>query len=235
MFAWAVLAVDGGGVRELRRGPRVTPRVLGPGRAALVPLQAGPLAGDHDAVRLHVGAGATLSVEPVAATVAYPGAARTRLDLDVVVEDGGRLILEDAPLIVAEGADVVRTTTIALGDGAVAAVKDVVVLGRAGEGPGRLHATLRATGPDGPILHDAFRVDPDTWAADAHVALAPGHRAIATVCLLGVPGNLEGPGSLWRGSAASAADAEAAVAGAWARVNHPNALRSGERAVSSVT
>jgi urease accessory protein len=218
-----VLAVDRGGVRELRRGPRVAPRVLGPGRAALVPLQAGPLAGDRDAVRLHVGAGAVLALEPIAATVAYPGAARTWLDLDVVVEDGGRLILEDAPLIVAEGADVVRTTMIALGPGAIAAVKDVVVLGRAGEGPGRLHATLRATGPDGPILHDALRVEPETWTADAHVALAPGHRAIATVCRLGVPGNLEGPGSLWRAAAASVADAEAGVAGAWARVIPPNA------------
>src|ERR1700750_345469 len=101
MFAGAVLAVDRGGVRALRRGPRVAPRVLGPGRAALVPLQAGPLAGDPDGRRLCVGAGATLAVEPVAATVAYPGAAPTWLELDITVDDGGRLVLEDAPLIVA--------------------------------------------------------------------------------------------------------------------------------------
>src|SRR4051812_8681516 len=81
----AVLAVGREGVCELRRGPRVAPRVLGRGRAALVPLQAGPLAGDRDAVRLRVGAGAELALEPIAATVAYPGAARTWLDLDVVV------------------------------------------------------------------------------------------------------------------------------------------------------
>jgi urease accessory protein len=192
--------------------------MLARGRAALLPLQAGPLAGDHDLVRVRVRAGAELAIEPIAATVAYPGARTTRLELDVVVEDGARLILEDAPLIVAAGADVVRRVTIALGEGAAAAVKDIVVLGRAGEGPGRLDATLRATGPDGPILHDALRVDPETWTADAHVALAPGHRVIATVCLLGVPGNLEGPGSLWRASAGAAADAEAAVADAWARV-----------------
>src|ERR1700759_2609964 len=104
MFAGAVLAVDRGGVRALRRGTRVAPRVLGPGRAALVPLQAGPLARDRDAGRLRVGAGATLAVEPVAATVAYPGAARTWLELDIVVEAGGTLVLEDAPLIVAAGA-----------------------------------------------------------------------------------------------------------------------------------
>ena len=92
--------------------------------------------------------------------------------------------------------------------GAVAIVRDLVVLGRAGEGPGRLESVLRVDGPDGVILHDALRVDPATWAQDAYVALAPGHRAIGTVCELGVPGNLHGPGSLWRASAVSAADVD---------------------------
>ena len=61
------------------------------------------------------------------------------------------------------------------------------------------------------ILHDALRVDPDTWAEDAYVALAPGHRAIGTYAQLGVMGgNLHGPGHLERVSARSAADVEAA-------------------------
>ena len=192
------------GVRELRR-ERIAPRVLGPGRLTLLRSQAGPLAGDVDRVETRVESG-TLSVEPVAATVVLPGTARTVLELDVEVGDGARLVLEDAPLVVAEYAHVIRTTTIRLGRGATAWIRDVVVLGRAGEGPGRLESVLRAEGPDGVILHDAFRVDPATWAEDAYVALAPGHRAIATVCELGVPGNLHGPGSLWRTSAASAAD-----------------------------
>ena len=74
----------------------------------------------------------------MAATVALPGPERTVLELDVTVGDGATLVLEDAPLVVAEGADVVRTTTIRLGGGATAIVRDLVVLGRAGEGPGRL-------------------------------------------------------------------------------------------------
>ena len=106
----------------------------------------------------------------------------------------------------------------------MASVRDVVVLGRAGEGPGRLESVLRAEGPDGVILHDALRVEPATWAQDAYVALAPGHRAIATVVRLGeCPGTssavgavscqpraerrtLSAGGTLWRSSAASAAD-----------------------------
>ena len=145
-------------------------------------------------------------MEPVAATVALPGPQRTVLELDIEVGPGARLILEDAPLVVAEGADVLRTTTIRLAPGAVAIVRDVVILGRAGEGPGRLDSVLRCDG----ILHDALRVEPDTWKEDAYVALAPGHRAIGTYAVLGVQGNLHGLGHLERVSAASAADVESA-------------------------
>jgi urease accessory protein len=211
-------------VRELRRSERVAIRVLERGtltRAALVPLQAGPLAGDHDAVRLRVGAGATLALEPIAATLALPGAGRTRLQLDVEVADGGRLVLDEPALIVAAGADVVRVTRIALAAGAVAALRDLVILGRAGEGPGRLEATTRVTLAGAVLLHETLRVDPATWAEDAHVALAPGHRVIGTIALLGARGDdgggdLAGPGSLRRASGASAAGVEAALAGTWA-------------------
>jgi hypothetical protein len=80
---------------------------------------------------------------------------------------------------------------------------------------GRLISTLRAESPQGVILHDALRVDPETWAQDGYVALAPGHRAVGTVCALGIPGDLDGPGSLWRASGVSAADVEAALAPVW--------------------
>jgi urease accessory protein len=152
----------------------------------------------------------TLEIEPIAATIALPGAARTVLELDVTVGDGAHLLLEDAPLVVAEGADVVRATTLRLGAGSTALVRDLVVLGRAGEGPGRLESVLRVEGPDGVILHDALRIEPGE--DDTYVALAPGHRCVGMVAEFGVPGNLAGPGSLWRASAASAADVVAQLA-----------------------
>ena len=130
------------------------------------------------------------------------------LELDITVGDGAHLELEDAPLVVAEGADVVRTTTIRLGDGATAVVRDLVVLGRAGEGRGRLESLLRIEGPEGVILHDALRIEPG--ADDAYVALAPGHRAVGT--LVATRGEAEphealhAGGFLRRVSAASAAD-----------------------------
>ena len=190
----------------LSRGPVV--------RAALVPTQAGPLAGDHDRVRLHVGPGATLVLVPIAATVALPGTQRSVLELDATVEAGGRLVLDEPPLIVAAGADVVREIRLVLGPGAVAAVRDLVVLGRAGEGPGRLDSSLRVTLDGRPLLHDALRVEPAAY--DAHVALAPGHRVIGTVCLLGERAgdpahDLAGPGTLWRATGPDVPTVEAAL------------------------
>jgi urease accessory protein len=209
------LAVERGAITALRPGPRLALRVLerrgSVTRAALVPLQAGPLAGDHDIVRLCVGAGETLVLEPIAATLALPGGERTRLELHAEV--AGRLVLDEAPLIVSEGADVLRTTRIALARGAVAAWRDTVVLGRAGEGAGRLEATARVTLDGVPLLHETLRIDPR--ADDAYVALAPGHRVVGTVALLGVPGTLAGAGSLWRASGTSAAQVEAHLYDAW--------------------
>jgi urease accessory protein len=187
-------------------------------RAAFVPTQAGPLAGDEDHARIVVRTGAMLIVEPVAATLALPGVARTLLTLDVVVEAGGRLVLDDAPLIVAHGADVERRCTIALDAEAIVLLRETVVLGRDGEPPGTLASTLRVTLDRRPLLHDGLRLRD----GDAHVALAPGHRVVSTICLLGVrPAQsctampLAGPGAVLRASGPALAAVEAATAPTW--------------------
>ncbi len=226
----AVLEVRAGGaVAELRRGPRLAPRILGRDaagalRAAFVPTQAGPLAGDRDRVRIVVGAGAVLVVEPVAATLALPGAERTLLELELVVRSGGRLVLDEGPLIVAAGATVRRRCAVQLDAGAVALLREVVVLGRDGEPPGTLDAVLRVTYDGAALLHDALRLGPG--GGDAHVALAPGHRVVATVCMLGErppadapPASvhaLAGPGALLRCSGATLATVESRLAATWA-------------------
>jgi urease accessory protein len=208
---------------ELRRGTRIAPRILSGGaavHAAFVPTQAGPLAGDEDRARIVVGPGATLVVEPVAATLALPGPERIALTLDVTVQAGGRLLLDEAPLIVAAGADVRRRCTVELGEGAVAALREAVVLGRDGEPPGTLDGVLRVTLEGRPLLHDGLRLGPGSLAADVHVALAPGHRVLGSVCLLGLrpqpaAAGLAGPGALQRASGASLAAVEAALAATW--------------------
>lgn len=206
----AVVAVERGRVAGLRRSARLAPRVLSQGevvRVALVPTQAGPLGGDHDRVRLHVGPGTTLEIVPITATLALPGA--STLELRATVH--GRLILNEPPLIIAEGADVTRRTTLELATGAVATIRDIVVLGRTGEGRGRLDSVLRATLDGEPLLHDALRIEPGT--DDDYVALPPGHRVIGTAALLGVPGEpaLAGPGALRRATGPDLHRVEAAL------------------------
>ena len=191
--------------------------MVGRGQVAIVPTQAGPLDGDHDRVRLHVGAGAALRTVPIAATLALPGS--SRLELDATVEPGGVLVLDEPPLIVAQGADIVRRVRIALAPGAIAAVRDIVVLGRAGEGRGRLDSSFRATLDGRPLLHDALRIEPG--AGDDHVALAPRHRVIGTIALLGTRDAdepaLAGAGSLRRATGTDLPAVEAALADAWRR------------------
>lgn len=214
-------------VERLRRGERLAPRVLDAGadvvQACVLPTQAGPLSGDHDRVRIVVGAHATLVVRSIAATLALPGEARTRLDLEIDVGPGARLVLEDPVLIVAAGADVERSTTVTLATGAVAALRDIVVLGRAGEPGGRLVSTLRVSDHDGDVLHDALRLDPATSCQDAHVSLPPGDRVAGTLCLLGVdpPGEpgyaLARGGALRRAGARGLAELEGELAEPWAR------------------
>lgn len=212
-----VVEIAGGRVRRLRASARLAPRVLRRGRVvqvAFVPLQAGPLAGDVDRVRLHVGAGETLVAVPVAATLALPGP--ERLELHATVEAGGALVLDEPPLIVAQGADVLRRTRIDLAEGAVAALRDVVVLGRAGEAPGRLDAELRVTLDGRPLLHDAVRLDE---SRGDHVARRLGDRVLGTACLLGIPDepSLHGPGALRRAAGPDLPGVEAALAGDWER------------------
>jgi urease accessory protein len=224
----AVLAVTRGGVARLRRGDRLAPRIIGSnGRvhATLLATQAGPLAGDADRVVIEVGAGAALELSPVAATVALGGSARTELTTEVTVHAGGRLVLDEPALVVCDGAAVCRRTLLRLGPGAVAAVREAVVLGRTGERGGAVAATLRVTTLDGaPLLHDELRLDGPAPAD--RVALPPGHRTIVTAALLGTrPPGAEDlhelrpacRGALRRATARSLADAQREVAAAWER------------------
>ena len=182
-------------------------------RVCLLATQAGPLAGDHDRVTIGVGAGATLVVSSVGAAYVLPGRSPTLLELDIELGAGSRIAFEDAPLIVARNADVTRSTTVRLGTGAVAALRDVVVLGDEGCGATgvRLASTLRVTDPAGVLLHDELRIDPAR--DDAHVALAPGHRVVGTLCLFGEPPEGDDPAALRAGPRRHAAACDRAGAG----------------------
>ena len=231
----ALLCVErhagGHAVTELRRGTRLAPRVLSRDshavRACLLATQAGPLAGDHDRAAIVVGAGATLVVTSVGAAHVLPGRAPTLLELDIDLGAGSRIVFEDAPLILAREADVTRSTTVRLAAGAVAALRDVVVLGNEGHGAAgvRLASTLRVTDPAGALLHDELRIAPRSARDDARVALAPGHRVVGTLCLFGVDPADSDPatlrlardGTLRRATAPGLAAVHAELAGPWSQ------------------
>lgn len=108
-------------------------------RVSLVPQTALLLAGDAVSIRVHVGPGASLEIVETSGTVAYDmhGASAT-WDVEVVVGAAGSLRWDALPFVVAQGADVRRTTRVTLGHRARLWLRETLVLGRAGEGPGRL-------------------------------------------------------------------------------------------------
>jgi urease accessory protein len=101
---------------------------------------AGPLGGDHLQLRLHVGAGAVVSVRSVGATMVQPGPtdASSTMDVHATVAAGGHLDWRPEPTVSVVGSDHRCTTTIELGTGATLRWVDELSLGRHGELPGRL-------------------------------------------------------------------------------------------------
>ncbi|MBD5786650.1 urease accessory protein UreD [Cellulosimicrobium terreum] len=127
----------------------LSPRVLstGPGvaRVALVATRALLLGGDDVRVEVVVGDGVELELVEVSGTVAYNGRGRpASWEVDVRVDDDGLLVWDALPFVVAEGADVERRTDVRLGAGAVALLRETLVLGRTGEDGGRLRSRTRA-------------------------------------------------------------------------------------------
>jgi urease accessory protein len=195
---------------------RVVPGRDGWARVVLVQTIAGPLGGDSVTVDVDVGPGAALELTANAATLAYPGSETARQDVRVRVE--GRLAWLPQPLILAAGCDLDASLELDLAPGAAALTRELVVLGRHGEQPGRYRSRLRAELDGRPLLHDAIHLP-----AASPVEL-DGARAYGSLALLGVeaaragPDELApaGPGGVLRALGAEAADVQARLAPAQA-------------------
>ncbi|HEY5882036.1 MAG TPA: urease accessory protein UreD [Nakamurella sp.] len=153
-------------------------------RVALVATTALLLGGDHVEFDVRVGPGAWLDIVETAGTVAYdaPGAASgwtVRAD----VAEGGTLTWSGEPFVIADGANVVRATTIDLAAGASACLRETLVFGRAGEAGGALRATTRVRRTGAELLVEDLDL-PDSDARRAPGLLGP-FRVIDTVLRLG--------------------------------------------------
>ena len=151
-------------------------------RISLVPQ--GALLLDGDAVSLHIEVGEGVSahlVEP-AGTVAYDmrgGSASWEVTIDVGV--GATLIWDGEPFVAAAGSDTAWTARIRLAEGARLRWREILVLGRHGESPGRLRHTLDVHAMDGrPLLVDTLDVGPGCSGA------LGGHRVMGSTLLIGL-------------------------------------------------
>lgn len=132
-------------------------------RLSMLGSAAGPVGGDELTMEVRVGAGASLCVEAIAATMVFPtprGTTSTQR-LDIVVEAAGHLRWVGQPLLVIEGGRHEQTTSISLAPDAQLDFFDEVALGRTGEQPGLLDARLRVERDGRPLIDQRQVYDPE--------------------------------------------------------------------------
>ncbi len=176
----AALSLSGGPLR-----PRVLKLDAAGARIALVATSALLLGNDHVEIDLSVGPGAWLEVVDTAGTVAYnAGGQASSWTVRIEVASGGSLEWKAEPMIVADGANVTRTTTIELAVDATASLRETIVLGRSGERGGSVRTQTRVHRVGAPILIE------DLDLSDPLVRELPGilggTRILDTAMLLGI-------------------------------------------------
>lgn len=143
--------------------PRLVSRTAGFAHVALVAGGATLLGGDAVTIKVDVGAGCTLRIEDIGGTVAYPSTGRSsEWNVDVVVGDGGVLVWEAFPFVVADRALVSRRTTVRRGADALVCLRETLVLGRTGEAGGRIVSSTDIRDTDGtPFFVEELSLDGD--------------------------------------------------------------------------
>ena len=164
---------------------RLAPARPGWARVVLIQTIAGPLAGDRATIEVEVGEGAALELVTNAATVALPCSSTARHQLRFELAEDARLAWLPQPLILAAGCDLEASVDLRLDQNAAALTRELVVLGRHGEQPGRYRSSLRCELGGCPLLHDAVEIDPNGLAVGS-AAILDGARACASLALLGL-------------------------------------------------
>lgn len=169
-------------------------RKTGDTHVHLVGTAAGPIGADSIHISITVGAGARLSVEGVAATIALPGSipgVGTLVQV-ISVEDDGQLHLALPALIVTEDSAVTSQTEIHASKSAELVVIEQVSLGRHEEAGGRWSGRMLADIGSRPVLRQSQSSDSIqvALALGAHDAFLGG--AIVSRLELG-PGQRDSP------------------------------------------
>jgi urease accessory protein len=159
-------------------------------RILLVGSAASPVGGDALEIEVVVGAGATAVIGSVAATSIFPGphAERSRLDTNVAVAGGGRLLWWPEPLLSIAGSNHRSTTRVGLVAGARCTIVEEVSLGRSGQPSGTLELDLRVERAGVPIVHHVERFGPDEPGTGSSVGVADARHVISGVVVGVDPG-----------------------------------------------
>ena len=145
----------------VRAGGQLAVRRTGAHSVHLVATAFGPLGGDDAEIRLVVEEGANLTVRSVAAAVALPSREGSLPSAQrIVATVGGTLDLRLEPIVVAARAHHVAELRVELADGAALTATEQVLLGRAGEEPGRWTGTTRIERTGRPLLHTTVGLGP---------------------------------------------------------------------------
>ncbi|WAL66319.1 urease accessory protein UreD [Amycolatopsis cynarae] len=187
-------------LRELRSQSPLTlfPQRGRPGAGAVVHLvnsASAPLGGDELTLSVSVGAGARLRLSGVAATLALPGphGGGSRSGVRVEIEGGGVFeYLPEATVITARAEHTAELDVVMAGDARLR-TREVLVLGRAGERPGRLRTSQRVVRDGVPLLHQTL----DIGKLDASTAYLAGRRVLATEVLVWGEDPAEPAGGDW--------------------------------------
>jgi urease accessory protein len=189
-------------------------RQTGPNRVHLVQAAGGPLGGDELALDIRLSAGSSLQLRSAAATVVQPGRpAAARWNVAADLADGASLDWRPEPTVMCDRAELRSCMTVALQRGARATVREVMVLGRAGQRGGRFHGELTVELDHIPVIVHTLLLD----GADPVLAGPAGTGGARVVGMLAVVGK-------WIGGPPHGAGEQPGLRWAWSALDGPGYL-----------
>jgi urease accessory protein len=141
----------------------------------LVGTSASPVADDDVTVRVTVRRECRAVVRTNAATILWAGRG-SRHEVLAEVGPGGHLEWRPEPVVATGRCDHHQSATVELAAGATLLWREVLVLGRHGEEPGRLRSDLEVRIGGAPLFCHTLEIGPPGW--DGPTVLG-GHRAVA--------------------------------------------------------
>jgi urease accessory protein len=156
-----------------------------------------PLGGDELRLTVRVGPGARVRLSGVAATIVLPGqhGERSQSTVDIEIGAGGELEYLPEPVVITARARHFAELHASLAADAKLRTREVLVLGRAGERPGRMTTSQHVVRGGIPVLRQTLEIgDPELDASVAHLA---GRRVLATELTVDDSVKAEAAGGDW--------------------------------------